>query len=49
MRVDRDPMTVYRWERGEIQIPDSAKVKLADLFGVSISWLMGWDPDKEAA
>lgn len=43
--VDRDPQTLWRWERREMQIPDEAKEKLADLFGVSIAWLMGWEPD----
>jgi transcriptional regulator with XRE-family HTH domain len=35
--------TVYRWERGETPIPDDHKLALADLFGVSVTWLMGWD------
>lgn len=48
-RVDRDPQTLWRWEKGETQIPDEAKHLLADLFGVSISWLMGWEPGEEKA
>lgn len=47
--VDRDPQTLWRWEKGESQIPDEAKQLLADLFGVSISWLMGWEPGEEWA
>lgn len=38
--------TVYRWERGETQIPDDAKLALADMFGgVTVSHLMGWDDE----
>lgn len=35
--------TVYRWESGEVTIPDRHKLSLAELFGVSVVWLMGWD------
>jgi transcriptional regulator with XRE-family HTH domain len=35
--------TVYRWERGETGIPDTQKLALADLFSVSVPWLMAWD------
>jgi transcriptional regulator with XRE-family HTH domain len=35
--------TVYRWETGQSGIPDSSKFALADLFGVSVPWLMGWE------
>lgn len=35
--------TVYRWEKGEVQIPDEQKLALADLFGgVSVVYMMGW-------
>lgn len=34
--------TAYRWERGEVQIPDERKLQLADLFAVSVPFLMGW-------
>lgn len=48
--VGRDPQTLYRWEKGYGQIPDEAKHLLADFFGVSIPWLMGWEqPEKEKA
>lgn len=35
--------TVYRWERGESAIPDRHKLSLAEMFGVSVSWLMRWE------
>lgn len=37
--------TIGRWETGKSNIPDGRKAELADLFGVSISHLMGWDDD----
>jgi transcriptional regulator with XRE-family HTH domain len=43
LRVDQS--TVYRWERGGT-IPDDRKKQLADLLGVSIAHLMGWDDDR---
>ena len=39
------PQTVSRWESGGT-IPDSRKFDLANLFGVSIAYLMGWDDDR---
>jgi DNA-binding XRE family transcriptional regulator len=33
--------TVHRWELGLVQIPDEHKLALADLFGVSVVFLMG--------
>lgn len=36
--------TVYRWERGEVQIPDEQKLALTGLFGgVSVVLMMGWE------
>lgn len=35
--------TVDRWERGQVQIPDRQKLALAEVFGVGVSFLMGWD------
>jgi transcriptional regulator with XRE-family HTH domain len=35
--------TICRWEAGESQIPDERKAELADVFGVSVAWLMGWE------
>lgn len=34
--------TVQRWENGETGIPDRYKLLLAEMFGVSPAWLMGW-------
>lgn len=38
-----DPSTVSRWESGETTIPDPQKLKLAELFDVSVAYLMGWE------
>jgi DNA-binding transcriptional regulator YiaG len=35
--------TVYRWEIGESGVPDASKLALAELFGVSVAWVMGWE------
>lgn len=35
--------TVRRWENRTSGIPDRHKVELADLFGVSVPWLMHWE------
>jgi len=45
-RLGIDPATVSRWERGLTTIPDWRKVELAEMFGVSVPWLMGWGNDK---
>lgn len=42
LKTDR---TVHRWETGESQIPDHRKLELAELFGVSVVWLMCWEAD----
>ncbi len=49
--------TYDRWETGQTSIKDHHKQGLAELFGVSIPYLMGWDeagwavtdPEKSAA
>lgn len=41
--------TVNRWERAERPIPDAQKVRLAEIFGVSVSWLMCWDDGDNGA
>jgi transcriptional regulator with XRE-family HTH domain len=35
--------TVYRWETGESSIPDAMKFQLAEMLGVSVAWMMGWE------
>lgn len=40
-----DPSTVVRWENGRSQVPDEVKLELAELYGVSVAYLMGW-PEK---
>jgi transcriptional regulator with XRE-family HTH domain len=41
-----DPSTVYRWET--VRVPDEAKLQLAEFYGVTVAYLMGW-PEKVAA
>ncbi len=41
--------TVQRWEEGTTGIPDTQKRKLAELFEVSVEYLLGWDSEKAAA
>lgn len=43
--VDKDQSTVYRWSKGLSAIPDDKKAVLADYFGVTRAYLMGWDED----
>lgn len=43
-----DPATVSRWERGISTIPDAVKLELADFYGVTPAYLMGW-PETAAA
>jgi transcriptional regulator with XRE-family HTH domain len=45
--MEVDGSTVSRWERGKQPIPDVAKVRIAELFGVSVPWLMGWTDGPE--
>lgn len=46
--VKADPSTVHRWETGQSAVPDTAKFALAELYGVTISHLMGWDEELAA-
>ena len=39
------PATVYRWETGDSEVPDARKFDLAELFGVTPAYVMGWDDD----
>lgn len=41
-RIGVTERTVWRWEKGEVQIPDDRKLELAALFGVTVGFLMGW-------
>jgi ribosome-binding protein aMBF1 (putative translation factor) len=41
--INKDQSVVYRYEMGTVQIPDDVKGQLAELFGVTRSYLMGWD------
>lgn len=46
---DVDQSTVYRWREGKTAIPDTQKHVLAEYFGVSIPYLMGWDDEPTRA
>jgi len=43
--ADRDTSIIGRYERGLTPIPDDVKGHLAEFFGVSRAYLMGWDDD----
>lgn len=43
-----DPGTVRRWETGG-SIRDDYKFALAELYGVSVTYMMGWDDEPVAA
>ena len=45
VELDIDSSTIFRWERGERNIPDPQKLWLAQRFGVTRAYLMGWDTD----
>lgn len=47
--IDREPVTVARYEAQATTIPDDVKQKLADYFGVSIPYLMCWSDDPKLA
>ena len=47
-RLRVDPSTVHRWEAGKSPVPDEAKLSLAELYGVTVAYLMGW-PEQAAA
>lgn len=42
-----DGSTVSLWERGKSDIPDWRKQEIAEYFGVSVPFLMGWDQSKD--
>lgn len=42
--LEVDQVTVWRWEKGRMAIRDAHKLALAQRFGVTVAWLMGW-PD----
>ncbi len=46
LRVDTS--TISRWEKGSGPIPDPAKLALAEIFGVSVAHLMGWEQHEAA-
>lgn len=45
-RVGVHPSTVGRWEDETMAFPDERKQHVAEVLGVSVAYLMGWDaPD----
>jgi transcriptional regulator with XRE-family HTH domain len=47
LRVDTS--TITRWESGRGAIPDHRKIQLANLFDVSVAYVMGWSKERKAA
>lgn len=47
--ADKDQSTVYRYEQGLTPVPDDVKAILAEFYGVTRAYLMGWDEDRAAA
>jgi transcriptional regulator with XRE-family HTH domain len=41
--VGRGESVVWRYEKGLTAVPDDAKLKLAEHYGVTVEYLMGWD------
>lgn len=46
-KINVSKITVLRWENGERQIKTDKAQKLADFFGVSVGYLLGYDNDFE--
>lgn len=42
VRLDVSARTIYRWESGDTSVPDEHKLAMAEMFGVTVPWLMGW-------
>ncbi|HWF25205.1 MAG TPA: helix-turn-helix transcriptional regulator [Solirubrobacteraceae bacterium] len=40
--------TIHRWETGASPVPDWVKLELAEFYGVSPAYLMGWPEDAAA-
>lgn len=47
--IARDSQTLWAYENQRRPIPDDIKETLANLFGVSIPWLMCWENEATAA
>lgn len=41
-----DPSTIHRWETEQTQVPDEVKKALAERYGVTRAYLMGWETDE---
>ena len=46
LHIDVIQQTIASWERGKGSPDDTTKIRLADLFGVSLDYLLGRTPDK---
>jgi transcriptional regulator with XRE-family HTH domain len=38
--------TISRWEHSQVTIPDPHKPRLAEFFGVSVAYLLGFEDDR---
>lgn len=47
--TQRDQSMISRYETGQSGVPDDVKLALAKHYGVSVSYLMGWDESEVAA
>lgn len=47
--AERDASMIHRYETGTTRIPDDLKLRLAEHFGVTVAYLMGWDEEEVAA
>jgi transcriptional regulator with XRE-family HTH domain len=45
-RIGVDTTVIWRIERDAAPVPVELRASLADLFGVSVAHLMGWDDDE---
>ena len=48
-RIGVTEATAEAWERRQRGIPDHQKVRLAAIFGVTVSFLMGWDEEHRSS
>jgi hypothetical protein len=45
---DVSESTANRWQSGYTPLPDHQKARVAEFFGVTRAYLMGWDTDSPA-
>ena len=47
--VNKDQAVYARYERGDVNPPDEAKLALAAFYGVTVSYVMGWNDEANGA